>query len=176
MTSSSSMPSAADGALVGTLRLLLLAALLTAGCSVVVAGLRHDHDLTVLRAGATRDDVEDELGRPEEVLDLGGSVEAIYTVRIGQDRDAGDNLAAVGGIGGRVFGEMARGDDSGWGVFLGILIAVPAMVGTDTYLTVRELTRRSRAEVVVVYDGAGRVRSYELPAGPGDKKTRTRRR
>lgn len=155
-------------------RLLVIAALaLGSGCSALVAAIARDHDMSVLRVGATREAVERKLGRPSETY---GESAAVYDVRVGQKSTAGENALTVGRVGVEVMGEAAKGGDC-LGLLLGAILAVPAMVGTDVYLGIREIASvgKRRRRLTVFYDARGRVASWDLADRPPPKKSRSSR-
>ncbi|MHC4932549.1 MAG: hypothetical protein ACYTGV_10215, partial [Planctomycetota bacterium] len=139
--------------------ILLASALLATGCSAVAAAVRHDHDLSVVRIGAARGEVERSLGGPEHTSAQYDRTDAVYEVRVSQPSSAVENLATVGGVGAGIVSAGYSQDPSGLGAVLGFIVAVPAMVGTDVYLTGRELFSGSdrRRWIWISYGSDGRV-------------------
>ena len=74
-----------------------LAAVLLAlsGCSAIIAAAGRPDDLSVVRRGALRDDVEHELGRPSRERAAGHGIEATYKVRVGPGGSPSANAGAV---------------------------------------------------------------------------------
>ncbi|MHC4550071.1 MAG: hypothetical protein ACYTEZ_14965 [Planctomycetota bacterium] len=151
----------------------LLAALLATGtgCSSLVAAVVPNHDLSVVRVGATREQVEDEIGNPKQAIALGRTTEAVYVVRVGRPRTPVQNALRVGEVGLDIVAQASYHDKSGFGFMVGAVIAVPAMIGTDLYLSVKELLSLGRRKrlLTVVYDARGRVASYDLATSPASR-------
>ncbi|MHC4340370.1 MAG: hypothetical protein ACYSX0_09195 [Planctomycetota bacterium] len=143
--------------------ILLPLALSATGCSAVAAAVRHDHDLSVVRIGAPRAEVERALGSPEHTAAHADRIEAVYEVRVSQASSAGENAATVGGVGAGIVSAGFSQDPSGLGAVLGFIVAVPAMVGTDVYLAGRELLSGSdrRRWIWITYGTEGRVVAHK---------------
>lgn len=147
-----------------------LAAVLLAlsGCSAIIAAAGRPDDLSVVRRGALRDDVENEIGRPSRERTDGHGIEATYKVRVGPGGSASANAGAVARAGLDTFEAVTTDvpvrDAKVVTGAVGAAFAVPAMVGTDVVLSVRELVRivRRRRKLVVSYDAEQRVTAHHL--------------
>lgn len=145
--------------------LALLAALVASagGCSSLLAVVGPRTDLTVLRPGASRAEIEGELGRPRSVRLLESGVAVTYRVRVTERNSPVDNAATVVGTAARA---VSTATPTRLGTFLGVVTAVPAVVLTDLVLSTREVSRlaRGRSELTVYYDDDGRVVRFIGPA------------
>ncbi|MHC4137737.1 MAG: hypothetical protein ACYTDU_05235 [Planctomycetota bacterium] len=155
------------------LLIALLCALfcLSTGCSAVVAAIAPDHDTSVLLPGTPRGEIEREFGRPERTERTARGVEAVYRIRVGRKSTWADNVDAVTTTGFKVVqkvGTEAPFYATPLRSLAGAALAVPAMIGKDFLLAVREVAswRKRRRRVVVVYDERDRVLSYRLPKRP----------
>jgi len=144
--------------------LLLFVGLQAAGCSSVIAAFGQPDDLTVVYRGATRDEVEAELGRPRSVRETPHGLQVTYRVRVGERGSPAENAAAVASVFGQSGGVVvSTGGEIGG--FLGLLVAVPAAIGTDLVLSTREITRiaKNKRNLTVYYDASGRVIDFTGP-------------
>jgi hypothetical protein len=150
--------------MVRTGRFLLLAALAaaTGGCSSLFAVVGRPTDLSVLRRGATREEVECEFGPPrsERLMDRG--VAATYRVRVGDRRSPFENAATVVGRAAQV---VSSSGTTQYDMFVGVVLAVPTAIVTDIILSTREVSRIAggRRELTVYYDDAGYVLRFTEP-------------
>jgi len=144
--------------------LLLFVGLQAAGCSSVIAAFGQPDDLTVLYRGASRDEVEAELGRPRTTRDTPHGLQVTYRVRVGERGSPVENAATVAGVFGQSGVVVTAGGELGG--LLGLLVAVPAAIGTDLVLTTREISRiaGNKRNLTVYYDEAGRVIDFTGPA------------
>lgn len=142
--------------------LLAAVAAMAGGCSSVFAAVGRPTDLTVLREGASRDEVECELGRPrsERLMDQG--VAATYRVRVGQRHSPAENAAAV--VGATAQAVQSTGPTR-FDTVVGVFVALPTFVLTDIILSTREISRiaRGRRELTVYYDDDGYVLRFTDP-------------
>lgn len=143
--------------------LLLFVGLQAAGCSSVVAAFGQPDDLTVLYRGASRDEVESELGRPRSTRETPLGLQATYRVRVGERGSPAENAATVAGVFGQTGVVVTAGGELGG--LLGLLVAVPAAIGTDLVLTTREISRiaGNKRNLTVYYDETGRVIDFTGP-------------
>jgi hypothetical protein len=147
-----------------------LAGLLIAlsGCSAIIAAAGRPDDLSVVRDGASREEVEDELGRPSRERAHGNGIEATYKVRVGPGGSPSANAGAVARAGLDTFESVTADvhirDAKVVTGAVGAVFAVPAMLGTDVVLSVRELVRiaRRKRKLVVSYDADHRVTGHHL--------------
>jgi hypothetical protein len=138
------------------------------GCSAVAAAISPDHDTSVLIPGTPRGEIEREFGKPERTQPTARGVEAIYRVRVGRKSTWADNVDAVTTTGFKVVqkvGTEAPFFSTPLRSMAGAALAVPAMIGKDFLLAVREVASwpKRRRRVVVVYDEHDRVLSYRMP-------------
>jgi hypothetical protein len=142
-----------------------LVALLAAacGCSSFLAALGPPTDLTVLRRGASREEVESEFGEPRTERMLENGVAATYRVRVGDRRSPIENAATCVG---RAAQAVETAGVTRFDTFFGILAAVPTLIVTDVVLSTREVSRIAggRRELTVYYDDAGSVVRFTDPA------------
>lgn len=140
---------------------------LSTGCSAVAAAISPDHDTSVLIPGTPRGEIEREFGKPERTQQTARGVEAVYRIRMGRRSTWADNVDAVTTTGFRVVQKVGT-EGSLFAAPLrsvaGAALAVPAMIGKDFLLAVREVASwpKRRRRVVVVYDGHDRVLSYRV--------------
>lgn len=145
-------------------RLAILASVLCAagGCSSFFAAVGRPTDLTVLRKGAHREEIEVELGPPrsERLMDEG--VAATYRVRVGERRTPVENAATVVGSAAQA---VKTAGPTRFDTFFGVLVALPTLVVTDVILSTQEVSRiaRSRRELTVYYDDLGYVLRFTEP-------------
>ncbi len=72
------------------LLLLLVVCFLCSGCSVVLAAHgKAAPNLAVVRTGATRGEIELQLGQPKKVTDIGTYLGALYEYEVGNEPSAG---------------------------------------------------------------------------------------
>jgi hypothetical protein len=135
----------------------------------VAAALSPDHDTSVLIEGAPRGEIEREFGRPERTQKTGRGLEAVYRVRIGRKSTWADNVDTVAATGLKVVQKVGADAPFFYAAPLrkmaGAALAVPAMIGKDFLLAVREVASwpKRRRRIVVVYDEHDRVLSYRMP-------------
>lgn len=145
-------------------RLVFLAAVAAAatGCSSVFATFGRPTDLTVLRTGASRDEVELELGQPRSERPTKCGVEATYRVRVGERHSPVDNASTVVGSAAQAVRSTGTGQLN---VLVGVVVAVPTLVLTDIILSTREISRIARGgrELTVTYDDQGYVLRFTEP-------------
>ena len=151
------------------LRVALLCALFSTAtaCSAVAAAISPDHDTSVLIPGTPRGEIEREFGKPERTDPTGNGVQAVYRIRAGRKNTWADNVDAVATTGFKVVqkvGTEAPFYATPLRSVAGAALAVPAMIGKDFLLAVREVASwpKRRRRVVVVYDEHDRVRSYRM--------------
>ena len=151
------------------LRVALLCALicLSTACSAVAAAISPDHDTSVLIPGTPRSEIEREFGRPERTEQTARGLEVVYRVRLGRKSTWADNVDAVTTTGFKVVEKVGTGGPlyaTPLRSVAGAALAVPAMIGKDFLLAVREVASwpKRRRRVVVVYDEHDRVRSYRM--------------
>ncbi|HEX5136508.1 MAG TPA: hypothetical protein VFY93_06030 [Planctomycetota bacterium] len=146
----------------GRFGLLFALAAAACGCSSFFAALGPPTDLTVLRQGASREEIECELGRPRSERLLENGVAATYRVRVGQRRSPIENAATCVG---RAAQAVDTAGTTRFDTFFGILAAVPTLIVTDVVLSTREISRIAggRREVTVYYDDAGSVVRFTDP-------------
>lgn len=143
----------------------------SAGCSAVVAAIAPDHDTSVLMPGTPRGEIEREFGKPERTQQTARGVEAVYRVRLGRRSSWADNVDAVATTGFQVVQRVGT-EMPFYAAPLrnvaGVALAVPAMIGKDFLLSMREIASwtRRRHRIVVVYDEHNRVLSYRMPKRP----------
>jgi hypothetical protein len=133
------------------------------GCSSFFAAMGRPDDLSVVRRGATREEVEDELGSPKSERETPQGVEATYRVRVGPGGSPLGNAAEVAGVFAQAGPIVAT--DGEVGLFLRLILAVPVAVGTDLVLSAREVSRiaKNKRDLIVRYDESGRVASFSGP-------------
>lgn len=141
---------------------------LSTGCSAVAAALSPDHDTSVLIPGTPRGEIEREFGKPERVQETARGIEAVYRIRVGRRSTWADNVDAVTTTGFKVVqkvGTEAPFYTTPVRSVAGAALAVPAMIGKDFLLAVREVASwpKRRRHVLVVYDQHDRVLSYRMP-------------
>jgi hypothetical protein len=145
-------------------RLAILASVLCAagGCSSVFAAIGRPTDLSVLRKGAHREEVEVELGRPKSERLMDEGVAATYGVRVGDAHSPVENAATVVGSAAQA---VKSAGATRIDTFFGILVAIPTLVVTDVVLSTQEVSRiaRSRRELTVYYDDLGYVLRFTDP-------------
>jgi len=145
-------------------RVVLLAAFaaVVGGCSSVFAAFGRPTDLTVLQRGASRDEVEMELGRPRRETPTKIGVAATYRVRVGDRHSPLENASTVVGSAAQAVRSTGGGE---FNTMVGVIVAVPTLVLTDIILSTREISRlaRGRREVTVYYDSAGCVLRFTEP-------------
>jgi hypothetical protein len=148
---------------------VLLGALfcVSTGCSAIAAAISPDHDVSVLIPGTPRGEIEREFGRPERTRETTQGVEAVYRIRLGRKSTWADNLDAVTTTGFKVVqtvGSEAPFFATPLRSVAGVALAVPAMIGKDFLLAVREVASwpKRRRRVVVVYDEHDRVVSFRV--------------
>ncbi len=144
------------------LAILAAAAWAAGGCSSIFAAVGRPTDLTVLRQGASREEIECELGRPRSERLMEKGVAATYRVRVGERRTPVENAATV--VGSAAQAVQAAGPTR-IDTFFGVLVALPTLVVTDIVLSTREISRiaRGRRELTVYYDDDGYVLRYTDP-------------
>lgn len=140
---------------------------LSTGCSAVAAAISPDHDTSVLIPGTPRGEIEREFGKPERTQQTPRGVEAVYRIRMGRRSTWADNVDAVTTTGFKVVqkvGTEAPFFATPLRSMAGAALAVPAMIGKDFLLAVREVASwpKRRRRVVVVYDEHDRVLSYRV--------------
>jgi hypothetical protein len=142
--------------------LLVAFAAAACGCSSFLAALGPPTDLSVLRRGASREEIEDEFGRPRSERRMDDGVAATYRVRVGGRKSPIENAATCVG---RAAQAVETAGTTRFDTFFGILAAVPTLVVTDVVLSTREVSRlaRGRRELTVYYDGAGSVVRFTEP-------------
>jgi hypothetical protein len=146
----------------GRFGLLVAVAAAACGCSSFLAALGPPTDLSVLRRGASREEIEGEFGRPRSERLMESGVAATYRVRVGERNSPIENAATC-------VGRAAQAVDTAgvtrFDTFFGILAAVPTLVVTDVVLSSREVSRLAggRRELTVYYDDAGSVVRYTEP-------------
>lgn len=144
-------------------RLAILAVLAASGgCSSIFAAVGRPTDLTVLRQGASREEIECELGRPRSERLMEKGVAATYRVRVGDRHTPIENAATVVGSAAQA---VKSAGPTRFDTFFGILIALPTLVVTDVILSTQEVSRiaRSRRELTVYYDDDGYVLRFTDP-------------
>jgi hypothetical protein len=145
-------------------RVVLLVALGTAagGCSSVFAAFGRPTDLSVLQCGASRDQVELELGRPRRETPTRSGVAVTYRVRVGERHSPIENASTVVGSAAEAVRSTGPGE---FNKVVGAIVAVPTAVLTDLILSTREIARlaRGKREVTVYYDHAGTVLRFTEP-------------
>jgi len=153
------------------LLIALLSALfsLSTGCSALVAAIAPDHDTSVLLPGTPRGEIEREFGRPERTEQTARGLEAVYRVRVGRKSTWADNVDTVASTGFKVVqqvGTEAPFFATPLRSMAGVALAVPAMIGKDFLLSVREIASwpKRRRRILVVYDEHDRVLSYRMPS------------
>lgn len=161
--------------------LLCLAGSFLGGCTSLLAS-RGDPDLSILRRGAGRADIEKEIGHPKVIQHVEeGRYIALYIVRLGAPRNPdaqGESLTNVGkGVGasiasgafGRVVNSLAA--TGKWSGKTSRNAAAAAAVGlavwgvSELAGTVRELSRlarRRKHQLEVVYDDRHRMLTHQL--------------
>ena len=143
---------------------VLLAAVAAAagGCSSFFAAVGRPTDLTVLREGASREEVECEFGRPRSERLMEEGVAATYRVRVGARRSPAENAATV--VGAAAQAVQSTGPTR-FDTFVGVVVAVPTLILTDIILSTREISRiaRGRRELTVYYDDDGYVLRFTDP-------------
>jgi len=149
------------------LRVALLCALicLSTACSAVAAAISPDHDTSVLIPGTPRSEIEREFGRPERTEQTARGLEVVYRVRLGRKSTWADNVDAVTTTGFKVVEKVGTGGPlyaTPLRSVAGAALAVPAMIGKDFLLAVREVASwpKRRRRILVVYDEHERVLSY----------------
>jgi hypothetical protein len=147
----------------GKFGVLVAVAAAACGCSSFLAALGPPTDLSVLRRGASREEVEDELGRPRSERMLENGVAATYRVRVGERRSPIENAATCVG---RAAQAVETAGTTRFDTFFGILAAVPTLIVTDVVLSTREVSRiaRGRRELTVYYDDSGSVLRFTDPS------------
>ncbi|MHC5050414.1 MAG: hypothetical protein ACYTGK_07350 [Planctomycetota bacterium] len=121
----------------------------------------------MLIPGTPRGEIEREFGRPERIQQTSRGVEAVYRIRAGRRTTWADNVDAVTSTGFKVVqkvGTEAPFYAAPVRSLAGAALAVPAMIGKDFLLAVREVASwpKRRRRVVVVYDEHDRVLSYRV--------------
>lgn len=146
----------------GKSRVLVALAAVACGCSSFLAALGPPTDLSVLRRGASRDEVEGELGRPRSERLMDNGIAATYRVRVGERRSPLENAATCVG---RAAEAVDTAGTTRFDTFFGILAAVPTLVVTDVVLSTREVSRLAggKRELTVYYDDAGSVVRFTEP-------------
>jgi hypothetical protein len=147
---------------IGRLAILAAVACAAGGCSSVFAAVGRPTDLTVLRQGASREEVECELGRPRSERLLDNGVAATYRVRVGERRSPAENAATVVGSAAQAVRSVGP---TQFDTFVGVLVALPTALLTDVILSTREISRlaRGRRELTVYYDDLGYVLRFTDP-------------
>jgi len=144
-------------------RVILAPLLLAAGCSTALSSI-NDADLTKVRVGRTRAEVERVVGRADgrEPLPDGGE-RITYHLKLGRPKSDGADWGSTEAT-------LLVGDAFGSGDW-GCLVVIPAVVMAATFVvtesiaTSRELHRLHQArryDLVVEYDRAGCVRNTLL--------------
>jgi len=145
-------------------RVVLLAAVVAVagGCSSFFAAFGRPTDLTVLERGASRDEVEMELGRPRKERQTPSGLAVTYRVRIGDRHSPLENASTVVGSAARAVRSTGPGE---FNTVVGVIAAVPTLVLTDIILSTREIARlaRGKRELTVFYDDAGFVLRFTEP-------------
>jgi hypothetical protein len=145
-------------------RSAILAAVLCAagGCSSFFAAMGRPTDLTVLRKGASREEIEVELGRPRSERLMDDGVAATYRVRVGERHSPIENAATVVGSAAQA---VKSAGPTRFDTFFGVLVALPTLVVTDISLSAQEVSRlaRGRRELTVYYDDLGYVLRFTEP-------------
>jgi hypothetical protein len=146
----------------GRFGVLAVAAAVACGCSSFLAAFGAPTDLTVLRRGASREEVESEFGSPRSERLLENGVAATYRVRVGERRSPIENAATCVG---RAAQAVETAGTTRFDTFFGILAAVPTLVVTDVVLSTREVSRLAggRRELTVYYDDLGSVVRFTDP-------------
>jgi hypothetical protein len=147
---------------IGRLAILASALFAATGCSSVFAAIGRPTDLSVLRKGASREEVEVELGRPKSERLMDDGVAATYGVRVGDRHTPIENAATVVGTGAQA---VKSAGPTRVDTFFGFLVALPTMIVTDVILSTQEVSRlaRSRRELTVYYDDLGYVLRFTEP-------------
>lgn len=147
---------------IGRLAILATVAAAAGGCSSLFAAVGPPTDLTVLRQGASREEVECEFGRPRSERLMEKGVAATYRVRVGARRSPVENAATVVGSAAQAVHSVGP---TQFDTFVGIIVAVPTLVLTDIILSTREISRiaRGRRELTVYYDDDGYVLRFTDP-------------
>jgi hypothetical protein len=142
--------------------ILLAVAASAGGCSSIFAAVGRPTDLTVLRQGASREEVEFEFGRPRSERLMEEGVAATYRVRVGERRSPVENAATVVGSAAQAVQSVGP---TQFDTFVGVVVAVPTLILTDIVLSTREISRiaRGRRELTVYYDDDGYVLRFTDP-------------
>ncbi|MEM8883157.1 MAG: hypothetical protein AAGD14_03725 [Planctomycetota bacterium] len=166
------------GRLVVVVALALGGSLLT-GCTSFLA-MQGDPDLTVLRRGAQRAEIEREMGKADDVRGLEeGRYIALYVIKLGAPKNTaarGESLTNLGaGFGATIAsGAFARATSSlaaGEWASAGSAGTAAAAIGLTVWAagelvgTVRELNRlaqRRKHQLEVVYDRRNRMLTHEI--------------
>ncbi|MHC4941184.1 MAG: hypothetical protein ACYTHK_19790 [Planctomycetota bacterium] len=151
------------------------------GCTSLLAA-QGDPDLSILRRGAYRAEIEDEMGKPKVIQPVEeGRYIAIYVIKLGAPKNVdakGESLKYIGqGAGATIAsGAFSKVVNSvaysgGWSSSATGNAAAAAAIGLTVWAagelagTVRELTRlarRRKHSLEVVYDHRGRMLSHQL--------------
>ena len=158
------------------------------GCTSLLAA-QGDPDLTILRRGAHRGEIEDEMGKPKAVQPIEeGRYVALYVIKLGAPKNVdgkGESLKHVGqGLGATVasgaFSKVVNSvaSSGGWSSGATGNATAAAAIGLTIWAagelagTVRELTRlarRRKHQLEVVYAHRGRMLSHQLVPMEGRK-------
>ena len=125
--------------------------LMQTGCSAIMAASgEQDPDLSIVRVGATRAEVELQLGEPYKVQRLGEREVAYYEFEVGDEPSAGRSM--------------------GHAVMFVATLGVWELIFTPV-----EATRGDDHKVVISYDGQDRVTAIQDPERLALKKKRKKK-
>jgi hypothetical protein len=141
------------------LRMTILLVSLAVGCSAILAA-SGDADLSKVYYGASRREVEAEVGSPKKSEKTESGSHSMYRITVGDPKDSKRALEnAMGPL--DTMGELTAGDDSG----ISLLWAIPGAIITEGIQLGKEIGKHSDAEtnyLEVTYDQEGRVVSYTV--------------
>lgn len=145
------------------LRIVILLAMLGCGCSAILAA-SGDPDLSKVHSGATRREVETEVGFANKSEKTEAGSRAMYRIAIGDPADSDRALEnALSPL--DTIDTLTTGDSSG----ISFLWAIPGAIIVEGVHTVKEIGRHSAAEtnyLEVTYDQEGRVVSHTVSTEP----------
>lgn len=161
---------------VAVVAVLLCGGSLFGGCTSLLSKI-GDPDMTILRRGATRDRIDDEMGKPDETWDLEeGRYIAVYDIKLGAPRNLDAKGESATYLGKGLGASIAAGLLERSIIAIGSPEAAPAAAGAalvgltiwgvhEMSGTIREISRISRRKkhrLEVVFDDRHRMLTHEV--------------